>query len=86
MWIIKLIEKSLRIPTGQPEAVIRTYNGKKLKGKRTHNDIQNIIQKTTDRETRIPLTSHPNIHCHATCMTSFKDGDIFARLCIRSTS
>jgi hypothetical protein len=26
VWIIKLIEKSLRIPTGQPEAVTRTYN------------------------------------------------------------
>ena len=44
MGMIKLIEKSLRIPTGQPEAVTRTYNGKKLKGKRTNNDIQIIIQ------------------------------------------
>jgi hypothetical protein len=41
--MIKLIEKSLRIPKGQPEAVTRAYNGKKLKGKRSNNDMQNII-------------------------------------------
>lgn len=43
MGMIKLIEKNLRIPTGQPQVVTRTYNGKKLKGKRKNNDIQNII-------------------------------------------
>jgi hypothetical protein len=52
------------------------YNGKKTKCKRSNNDIQNIIQKTTDPRNANPTNVPPNIHCNATCMTSFKDGDI----------
>jgi hypothetical protein len=46
-------EKSLKILNGLSEAVNRRRTDNTTTKKRTNNDLQNITQKTKDRDTRI---------------------------------
>ena len=57
------MKKSLKIPKRQSEAARtdRQHNDRGKKYKRTNNDLQNITQKTKDRETRTPLQTGVNL-------------------------
>ena len=56
-------KKSLKIPKGQSEAVLRRTDNTMTKRKRTNNDLQNITQNTEDRATRTSLKTGGESRC-----------------------